>query len=98
MSEYCPFVPLTKEYRELLENGTKPAAGGSIHLLDLDLLDKQQKQAPRVLGPQQKDIIRSAPLEIAALIAAYLDPNDLVSSRRVKDRVFRAKIGFRTHS
>ena len=86
MSGMLPFVPTSGNYRELLEQGTKSIAG-HIHLLDLDSLVKEEKQPPTETYGQQLDIVASLPFELVSLVATYLDPVDLISSRRVSTKI-----------
>ena len=81
-----PFVPTSRDYRELLEQGTISTAG-HIHLLDLDSLAKEEKHPPTEFCYPQFDIVASLPFELVSLVAAHLDPIDLVSSRRVSTEI-----------
>lgn len=83
MSNFCPFNPISEELRELLSNGTKSFPGDNRGLLNLDDLDTEQKQTREAWRAPQSDIIVKLPLELLALITAYLDPVDLISSLRV---------------
>ena len=84
MSGMLPFVPTSGNYRELLEQGKSTT--GHIHLLDLDSLVKEEKQPPTEFYRPQLDIVTSLPFELVALVVAYLDPIDLISSRRVSTK------------
>ena len=86
MSGMLPFVPTSGDYRELLEQGVKFTAG-HIHLLDLDSLVKEEKQPPIEFRRPQRNIIASLPFELVSLVTAYLDPIDLISSRRVRTTI-----------
>ena len=81
-----PFVPTSGDYQELLKQGNVSTTG-HIHLIDLDSLVKEEKQPPTEIYRPQLDIVASLPFELVSLVTAYLDPIDIVSSRRVSIRL-----------
>lgn len=88
MPEINPFLPIPREFREFLANGTKSTSrNNESWMIDLDDLDTEPKQARRAFRAPQFDIIASLPFELVALIVAYLDPVDLIVSLRVSLRL-----------
>ena len=81
----CTFLATADELQELLENGITPTTGERFDLMSLKNIGKKiSKESERAeLKRKPLDFAFLMPLEIFALIAAYLDPVDLISSRRV---------------
>ena len=77
------FVPTNAEYRNLLQRSTKSPTKREVYLLDHEDIDTQKEPIYTEIQEGHLDIIGFLPFEIVTIITGYLNPVDLIISRRV---------------